>query len=102
MPSSVPSSDETINCLGEGGIAENVGAIDRIDSVQAARLHKSTAIIAAVEIRPCRRAGDENAGGDCERDESLLSVHGGLLLCCRLGLRRFGLQACSIVDVAIV
>jgi hypothetical protein len=72
--------DETIIGFGEGRIAKNTGVVSRIDSVQAARDHARLA--ATVAIRPSRRrSGAENAqGGDCNRDESQLSTHGGFLL----------------------
>jgi hypothetical protein len=77
----VPPLDETIISFGEGRIAKNTGVVDRINAVQAARDH--TRLAAAVAIRPSRRrSGAENAqgGGDCKRDESLPSIHGGFLL----------------------
>jgi hypothetical protein len=77
VPASVPRLDETENRPGKGGIAEYVGVIDRIDTVEAARLHKSAAVMAAIEKRPSRGAGGEHAqgGGGGKHDESLASTH---------------------------
>ena len=82
VPSAVPRPDETENCSGEGGIAENAGMINRIDSVQAARLHKPAALARVVAAgRPSSGRDAENSwgGDDSKRDESHLSTHGGFL-----------------------
>jgi hypothetical protein len=60
VPSAIPRPDETENCSGEGGIAENAGMINRIDSVQAARLHKPAALARVVA------AGRPSSGRDAE------------------------------------
>jgi hypothetical protein len=82
MPSAVPCLDESINCSGEGGIAKNAGMINRIDSVQAARLHKPAALARVFAAgRPSSGRDAENSwgGDDSKRDESHLSTHGGFL-----------------------
>jgi hypothetical protein len=64
--------DKPIIGSGDGGIAENIGVIDRIDSVQAARLHEPAAMMAAIEKRPtCRSRAQDTEGADRKRDESL-------------------------------
>src|SRR5258708_958096 len=81
LPGATPRSDEA-KCVCGGRIAENIRVVGRIDSYQAARDHIPTVAVAAVAISCRRRSGAENAqgGGDCKRDESLVSDHGGLLL----------------------
>jgi hypothetical protein len=84
LPSAIPRFDETIFSGGDGGIAENLGMMGRINSGQAARSHGPTPIVAAVGaiLMPSCRSGAENAegGGDCNHDESLVSIHDGFLL----------------------
>src|SRR5580704_7789011 len=84
LPSAIPRFHETILSGGDGGIAENLGMMCRIDPGQVARSHGPTPIIAAVGaiFIPGCRSGAENAqgGGDCNHDESLVSIHGGFLL----------------------
>jgi hypothetical protein len=77
VPGMVRPLDKAVIGSGEGGIAENVGMIGWIDSVQAARLHKPAAMMTAIEERPSRRGGADNTqgGGDCKHDESFLSTH---------------------------
>jgi hypothetical protein len=84
VPSALPRFDESIFSGGDGGIAENLGMVSGIDTVQAARSYRPAAFSALVHvILACdRRSGAENAecGDDCKRDESHLSTHGFLLL----------------------
>jgi hypothetical protein len=91
LPSTIPRFDETIFSGGDGGIAENLGMMGRINSGQAARSHGPTPFVAAVGavLIPDCRSGAENAqgGGDCKRDESLLSTHGSSLHLLRLSGR---------------
>jgi hypothetical protein len=83
----VPPLDETIICFGDGGIAEDIGVENRIDSHQAARDHKPAARAA---FGPGCGYGAENAqgGDDCKRDENPISTHGSLLLSARVSLGR--------------
>jgi hypothetical protein len=84
VPRAIPPFDETIFSGGDCGIAENLGMVSRINSVQATRSYRPAAFSALVHvILACdRRSGAENAecGDDCKRYESHLSTHGFLLL----------------------
>jgi hypothetical protein len=73
VPSAIPRLDETI-FSGDSGIAKDLGVINRVNSVQAARPHVSTGVPAT--LRQSRGSGAENAQ-NCKRDESHLSTHGG-------------------------
>jgi hypothetical protein len=76
VPRAIPRLDETIICPSEGGIAKNVAMKNRIHPVQAARFYKPTLIAGVVEIRPSWRSAEKaQSSGDCNRDESLLSIH---------------------------
>jgi hypothetical protein len=82
LPNAIPRSDEAI-CVGRGGIAENFGVINRINSGQTARDHRPGLAASTVAIRPSRRrssAEKAQGGGDCKCDESHLSTHGGFFL----------------------
>jgi hypothetical protein len=79
VPRMVPALDETIIGLGDGGIAENVGVVDRINSIQAARHHISAALAAIGPSRRRSHAENAHSGDDCKRDENLVSTHGSLL-----------------------
>jgi hypothetical protein len=70
-------SDETIIGFGEGRIAKNTGVVNRINSVQAARDHTRLAATAITRSRGSR-AEDAQGGGNCKRDEGLVSIHGNL------------------------
>jgi hypothetical protein len=84
VPSAIPRFDETVFSDGDGGIAENLGVVSRVNSVQATRSYRPAAFSALVHIilaGDCRSgAEDTQRGGDCECDESLLSTHGSFLL----------------------
>jgi hypothetical protein len=88
VPSAVARPDETENRSGEGGIAENAGMINRINSIQAAWHHMPAAFARVVAAG--RRSGGrdpENSWGssdDSKRDESLRSIHGGIPPCYRM------------------
>jgi hypothetical protein len=60
LPRAIPRSDEAINFSGDGRIAKNIGMINRINSHQAARDHKS-ALAPIIVPCPSRRSGAENA-----------------------------------------
>jgi hypothetical protein len=95
LPSAIPRSDET-KLSGDGGVAENLGVMNRVNSGQAARRHIPAALVALVDVIPGDRRRDaENAqgGGDCKHDEGFLSAHGGLLVRCRS--RRLQLRTLS-------
>jgi hypothetical protein len=85
VPSAIPRFDETIFSGGNGGIAENLGMVKWINSVQATRSYRPaafSALILHVILAGDRRSGadDTQGGGNCKRDESHLSTHGFLLL----------------------
>jgi hypothetical protein len=85
VPSAVPRSDETVISGGNGGIAENLGMMGRINSRQIARGDAPTSIVAAIGAiltAGCSR-GAENAQGrdDCKRQGSFLAIHSSLLRC---------------------
>jgi hypothetical protein len=83
VPSAIPRFDETIFSGGDGGIAENLGMVKRINSVQATRSYRPAAISALVHVILAgdRRSGAEDAecGDECKCDGGHISIHGGLL-----------------------
>jgi hypothetical protein len=83
VPSAIPRFDEAIFSGGDGGIAENLGMMGRIDSGQVARSHGPTPVVAAIGaiLIPGCSGGAENAQGrdDCKRRDSSLATHSSLL-----------------------
>jgi hypothetical protein len=81
----VRPQDETKGS-GDGGIAENIRMVDRIDAIETAPVHMPAALAAGVAVRPSRGINAESdQGGDSrERDTSFgsahRSIHGDLLL----------------------
>src|SRR5215471_19957637 len=82
VPSAVARSDEAI--LGsDRGIAKNIGVVNRINAIKAARHDMSTSVapVADIFLPVCGRS-DRNAECDDaeQHDEIHFSNHGGLLL----------------------
>jgi hypothetical protein len=82
VPGAIPRFDEAVFSGGDGGIAENLGMMGRINSGQVARSHAPTSIAAIGAIlMPGCSSGAQNAQGrdDCKRQDSLIATHSRLL-----------------------
>jgi hypothetical protein len=78
-PGAIPRFDEPELSGGDDGIAENLGVVNRVDPVQAARHHGPAAFSAVIDVILRGRGNRaESAQGQCggKHDERVFSTHG--------------------------